>query len=261
MKLHRIYGMILRQFYLFTHSYDRLSDAFYWPAIDLFIWGLTSTYLRQFSPDNNKIIFVIISGILFWLITWRGQYEISVNLLEDLWNKNLVNIFVAPLKFSEWIASFIIAGILKAFISFIFASFLAYLLYKVNIFMYGFYLLPFALSLIMVGWWVGFFVAGIILRYGTNVQTLAWSMVALISPFSAIYYPLSVLPDWAQKVAYFLPTSYIFEGVREILFTGSMDITKIYISFLLNIIYLLISLFYMKKSFDKVLAKGLVGVY
>ena len=39
------------------------------------------------------VVMIIISGILLWIIVWRGQYEITVNLLEDLWDKNLINIF------------------------------------------------------------------------------------------------------------------------------------------------------------------------
>ena len=103
MKLNRIYAIFLRFLYLFRHSYDRLADAFYWPMIDLFIWGLTGLYMQKIAPNGLFMMNIIISGILFWLIVWRGQYEISVNLLEDLFNKNLINIFGSPLKFSEWL--------------------------------------------------------------------------------------------------------------------------------------------------------------
>src|SRR3982750_2005036 len=102
MKLHRIFGIILRYLFLFRRSFDRLSDAFYWPTIDLLVWGITSAYLQSFAPKTSPVILIIVSGILLWLITWRAQYEISVGLLEDMWNKNLINIFVSPLKFSEW---------------------------------------------------------------------------------------------------------------------------------------------------------------
>ncbi len=261
MKIHRIFAIVLRYTYLFMHSFDRLSDAFYWPALDLFVWGLTSVYFRSFMPVDSPVLLIILSGIVLWLIVWRGQYEISVNLLEDLWNKNLVNIFVSPLKFSEWVVSFLIIGFIKAVVSLIFTSFLAFLLYKFRIFIYGFYIIPFFLLLILTGWWVGFFVAGIILRYGTRVQTLAWVMVAAISPFSAVYYPLSALPLWAQKVAMIIPTSYIFEGAREVIYKGVLDPRKLIICLLLNIIYLTLSILFLKKSFAKILEKGLIKIY
>jgi ABC-2 type transport system permease protein len=269
MKFNRVYGMILRYFYYFKHSLDRMSDVFYWPTMDLLLWGLTSVYFKKQQSataltglsSSNQIVLMIISGILFWIIVWRGQYEITVNLLEELWSRNLINIFVSPLKFSEWIISVLVVGIIKAALSFSFAAVVALLLYKVKIFFYGFYLVPFTLLLIMSGWWAGFFVAGLILRYGTKIQTFAWAAIVVISPFSAIYYPLSTLPLWAQKVAMLVPTSYIFEGGREILSKGNLDSRKLYISFFLNLIYLVVALIFVRKSFDKVLEKGLVKVY
>ena len=185
----------MRFLYLFRHSYDRLADAFYWPMIDLFIWGLTGLYMQKIAPNGLFMMNIIISGILFWLIVWRGQYEISVNLLEDLFNKNLINIFGSPLKFSEWLISFLIIGLLKAIMSLIFVSVAAFLLYRFRVGIFGFYLIPFFFLLIMMGWWIGFFVSGMILRFGTRAQTLAWSTTALFAPFSAVYYPLSILPE------------------------------------------------------------------
>ncbi|MCL4354383.1 ABC transporter permease, partial [Patescibacteria group bacterium] len=224
-------------------------------------WGLTSSYLRKFVPGASSIVLIIISGILFWIIIWRSQYEITVNLLSDFWDKNLINIFVSPLKFSEWIISFLILGVVKAFASFSFALLVAFLLYRIQIFFYGFYMIPFALLLMMAGWWVGFFVAGIILRYGTKVQTFAWATIGILAPFSAIYYPLSVLPDWAQKFALIVPTSYVFEGSREVINKGVLDLNKVYASLALNIIYLVLSLIFLRRSFNKALENGLVNVH
>jgi len=261
MKIHRIYGIVLRYLYLFRHSFDRLSDAFYWPTIDIFLWGVTSMYFRSFIPKTSLIVVALISGLLFWIVLWRAQYEISVNLLEDLWNKNLINIFVSPLKFSEWISSFLILGIIKASVSLPFAMLVTYFLYKIKIFFYGFYMIPFILLLLMSGWWVGFFTSGFILRFGTKVQTLAWVLAGLISPFSAVYYPVAVLPAWARGVASFMPTSYVFEGMREVLYSGKLNMNKLIISFILNAIYLTISIIFLRKSFNKVLEKGLVKLY
>lgn len=261
MKFHRIYGMILRYLYYFRHSFDRISDVFYWPTLDLIMWGLTGIYAKSFMPESANIIMIILSGIIFWIIIWRGQYEITVNLLEELWNRNLVNIFSTPLKFSEWVMSFVIVGIIKAILSFTFAVFMAFILYKIKIFSLGFYIIPFALSLMISGWCVGFFVAGIILRFGSKIQTLAWTFVWVLGPFSAIYYPVSVLPGWAQSFSGVLPTSYIFEGLREVIYNGRLDQNKLLISFGLNFFYLILSFIFLRNSFAKVLQKGLVKVY
>ncbi|MEK7533970.1 MAG: ABC transporter permease [Patescibacteria group bacterium] len=261
MKLHRIYAIILRFMYLFRHSLDRLSDAFYWPTLDLLLWGITSSYFRSYLPQTSQIVLVILGGILLWIIVWRGQYEITVGILEDLWNRNLVNIFVSPLKFSEWVVSLVTLGVIKAVMSFSFGLLVAFILYKIEVFAYGLYLIPLSLLLIMTGWWMGFFIAGLILRFGTKIQTLAWTAPWIIAPFSAIYYPVSSLPEWAQTIALLIPTSYVFEGAREVIERGILDPNKLYLSFLLNAIYIVLSLIFLKKSFNKVLKIGLVKVY
>lgn len=261
MKFNRILAVILRYLFFFRKSLDRLVDAFYWPALDLLLWGITSLYFTKTISDASSFIVLIVSGIVFWIIVYRGQYEISGNLLEDLWNRNLVNMFVAPLKFSEWISAFLILGVIKATLSFSFAIFLAFILYNVRVFSYGFYILPFVLLLILTGWTMGFLIAGLILRFGTKIQAFAWTVVWVIAPFSAIYYPLSTLPDWAQKISLLVPTSYVFEGIREVIQKGTIDPNKIIVSFVLNILYLILSLFFLKKSFNKVLEKGLIRLY
>ena len=257
MKLNRIYAIVLRYFYLLFHSLDRLTDLFYWPTVDLLLWGLTSAFFKKNVVGMPLIITMIIAGLVLWMVLWRGQYEITVNLLEDLWDNNLINVFVSPIKVSEWMISFVIIGILKATISIGFAGILALLLYKVSIFKYGFYFLPLMFSLIMSGWWIGFFVAGLILRFGRKIQTFAWSVAYLFAPFSAVYYPVTILPSWARVIANLLPTSYVFESMRGVIKTGNFDMKKFAASMTLNIIYFAFSLFFFRKSFEKAMDNGL----
>jgi len=260
MKLHRIYAIFLRHIYNFRRSFDRLSDAFYWPTIDLIIWGLTSSYFVSLAPGTAKIMVAVVGGIIFWVIPWRAQYEVTVNVLVDLWDKNLGNIFVSPLKLSEWITSLVLVGLAKALISVAFASLVAFVLYKVNIFSYGLYLVPFLFLLLMFGWWVGFLVAAIILRFGSRVQTLAWTVTWAVAPFSAIYFPVAILPEWAQVIARLLPSSYIFEGGRQVIFQHTMNWEYVAISFGLNALYLVISLYLFSRSFKGALRRGLQGI-
>ncbi|MDO8269332.1 MAG: ABC transporter permease [Candidatus Levybacteria bacterium] len=260
MKPHRIFAIFLRHIFNFRRSFDRLSDAFYWPTIDLIIWGLTSSYFVSLAPNTGKVMLAVIGGIIFWVIPWRAQYEITVNVLVELWDKNLTNIFVAPLKFSEWITSLILVGLAKALVSVAFAALVAYVLYKVNIFSYGFYLLPFLFLLLMFGWWVGFLVAAILMRYGSRVQTLAWTVTWAAAPFSAIYFPVSILPDWAQLIARALPSSYVFEGGRQVIFEHTLNWSYVWISLFLNILYLTISIVLFRNSFKKALERGLQGI-
>lgn len=255
--LNRVFAIIYRYWLSMKHSYDRLGDMFYWPAMDLFIWGLTGLYIVKLSTNNQNIIIIVLTGLVYWMVIWRSQYEITTNLLQEIWDRNLVNIFVSPLKISEWITAVMIFGFIKMVIAVSFSAILAWVLYSYPISIYGLYTIPIILSLVLTGWAAGFIVAAFIIRFGQKIQTLAWTGVALISPFSVLYYPLSILPKWAQEVAWFIPSSHIFEGMREIISTGKMSYDKLYISFGLNIIYLAIAIWFFNFMFKKTKRIGL----
>lgn len=260
MKLYRIWGIFLRYYYNLLHSYDRLSDMFFWPFIDLLMWGLTSRYIASSGVVDNKIILALLGGIILWIFPWRGQYEITVNLLEDIWNRNLVNLFATPILFSEWVVTLLLVGIVKSTASFLFASFIAVLLYATNIYTLGLSLLPWAGLLIMFGWVFGLFISGIIMRYGTKIQTLAWIGINVISPFVGVYYSISTLPAWAQSISRWVPASYVFESMRSLVMGNPVPLQNLIWPFLLNLLYLSLALFTLKSSYRHILKRGLISV-
>ncbi len=253
----RILAMVLRYGINLKHNWDRLTDMFYWPAMDLFIWGLTGLYLAQLNNKGNNYLEVILIGLIFWIVIWRAQYEITTNLLSELWDRNIVNLFASPLKVSEWVISFMVIGLLKTIVSLSFSASLAFVLYKFNIFAFGLNLLPFIFCLLLTGWAGGFLIAALLIRYGQKIQTIAWAGVALIAPFSAVYYPVSILPEWAQKIGLAIPSTYIFEGLRQIVFQGFVSYDKVILSFALSIIYLLLSIWAFVSMFERSRKLGL----
>ncbi len=257
MNFNRVLAVIVRHFYTFKHNLNRLSDSFYWPAMDIILWGLTSQYIQKAGGEVSNLILVLLSGLVFWQIIWRGQYEISVNLLDELWNRNLVNLFSTPLTVNEWIMALILLGVIKMIGAIGFSILLVWLLYSVNLFTFGWLLIPFFISLLIVGWWAGLIVGGLLLRFGQRIETIAWSGVFLLAPFSAIYYPVSSLPSWAQKIAQIIPSSYIFEGMREVVQKGQISYINLTASFLLNLIYIALAYFFFKWCFKKSKEKGL----
>ena len=78
----------------------------------------------------------------------------------------------------------------------------------------------------------------------------------LLAPFGCIYYPVEILPNIFQKIAYCLPLVYIFEEARNILINQSVDYQSILKAFLLNLIYLIIAISLFYYSFSKARKKG-----
>lgn len=256
MNINRILAVIVRYLYNFKHSLNRLTDAFYWPAMDLIIWGLTSQYFQQAGQASNLVL-IFLTAMVFWMIVWRSQYEITVNLLEELWDRNLVNLFSSPLSIDEWTVAVLLLGFVKILLTIIFTFILTRILYSINLITIGFLLLPFFTLLMFSGWWAGFIVAGINLRFGKKIETIAWSGIYVLVPFSAVYYPVASLPLWAQKIALLVPMSYIFEGMRQVLLTGQIPWQKFLTSFILSIFYLILAIAFFKASFSKACEQGL----
>lgn len=257
MNLNRVWALVLRYIFDMRHNYDRLTDMFYWPAMDFFLYGLTGFYLTQSTGKSSNYLFVVLSGLVFWVVIWRAQYEITVNLNAELWDRNIVNLFTTPLKVSEWISAFIILGFFKSIVSVGFSALLSFIFYHYNIFSFGGFLPIFILNLLLTGWTGGFIVGGFLIRFGKTIQTLAWIGVMLIAPFSAVYYPVSILPHWAQTISYFIPSTYIFEEIRRVLFTGVVSYDKLLISLVLNIIYFSFSIWFFVRMFHKSRKLGL----
>jgi ABC-2 type transport system permease protein len=120
------------------------------------------------------------------------------------------------------------------------AALLAIPLYHYSVFSLGLPLIAFFLNLMMLSWGVGMLVIALILRYGLGAENAAWFVIFMIAPVSAVYYPVTVLPEWLQHVAWALPSTYVFEGMRAILFTGKFDHHLFFGALALNAVYLAI---------------------
>ena len=109
--MNRCWAVFLRYFYLFT-KLDQIADLLYWPAIDIVLWGVTTVWI-QHNAGTPNIALIVMTGLIFWQIVWRGNYEISVNLLQEFWNRNLVNLFSTPLRIREWIGGVLLLCLCK----------------------------------------------------------------------------------------------------------------------------------------------------
>ncbi|MBR9692481.1 ABC transporter permease [Candidatus Woesearchaeota archaeon] len=217
MKFYRITALLLKYYYISINRVDRLFDILYWPILDVLLWGFTSAFIKDISEVN--ILSMALGGVILWLFVWRSGQDIAVFILEDFWSRNLYHLFSSPVRLTEHILSILIWGVIRATVSFIFLSLLAYGLYAFNILTLPILFMASAIAILLLfGWAMGFFITGCIFRYGQRIQVLAWSVVWVIQPFSCVFYPLSALPAWAQPIAKILPTTHVFETLRSILF-------------------------------------------
>jgi ABC-2 type transport system permease protein len=256
MSLSRIRAVFFRYFHALYKGSHVLADLFYWPLVDILLWGLTAAWLQTQQGASNLSL-ILMTALIFWQITWRGSVDVSLNLLQEFWSRNLVNLFSTPLKISEWSLGIILLCLCKLVITIAFGAGVVYLLYSLNVFCLGWLFLPFAASLLIFGWTIGFLASCVIIYWGQQMEAFAWMIAYVFAPFSAVFYPVAILPEWAQRISWCLPTTYIFEGMRQILSSSSFPFYYFWISLFLNIFYLSGTLFLFKFVFEKSRTKGL----
>ncbi|MBV9655115.1 MAG: ABC transporter permease [Acetobacteraceae bacterium] len=227
--MRRIWGMMYRHIALYRRSWPRLLELTYWPILQLCVWGFTASFIA--SRANGGAVLaagsLLIGGVLLWEVALRSQMGVAVSFLEEIWSRNLGHVFVSPLRPWELIAALLGMSLLRMLTGVLPAIGLAWLLYAFNLFAIGPVVVLLFANLIIMGWWVALGVVSLILRHGAGAEALAWSVLFGFTPFSAVYYPVSVLPAAMRPVALALPSSHVFEGMRAAMLHGEIAWTQL----------------------------------
>src|ERR1043166_6578183 len=162
-----------------------------------------------------------IGAVLLWDILFRGQLGFSVSFLEEMWSRNMGNLMISPLRPGELIAALMAMSVVRLAIGMVPVSLLAIAFFGFNVWSMGLALAAFFANLILTSWAIGIFVSGLVLRNGLGAENLAWTIMFIFLPLTCVYYPVATLPSWLQAVAWTLPPTYVFEGMRTLLIERS----------------------------------------
>ncbi len=257
---HRVVGVILRHLYNFKHNYDRLTDTFYWPFLDVLAFGFLAVAIDRMGTIPHTYRSALLNCVILWFVLWRAQNEISVGFLEELWSDNVGNTFGSPVSLFEYMLGIFILDAVKIGLMFVITSMTAFLVYGVNILTIGIVLIPLIVLLFLFGVSMGMMFMALFLRFGSTVQTLAWAGGTLILPFSGVYYPVSVFPPGWQWFIHLIPSSYLFESVRAVITTGIVPWSNLLIAAGIISVYFIAASLFLKSSFQKAQQNGLSGL-
>lgn len=257
MSARRIGALVLRYTYVYRRSLLRILEVFFWPAIDLLVWGFLTLYLEGRGPELPSAVAFLVGAVIFWDVIYRSQQGITLSFLEDVWSRNLLNLFSAPVRVTEFVGATCLVGILKTLVVGLYLAVLAFFLYRFNLLAVGPPLLPLFVNLLLMGWALGMVTTGLLLRWGQAAEALAWAVPFAIQPFAAVFYPVSALPSWLQPVAWAIPATHVFEGMRIALRGGSAWGHLIYAT-LLNLLYLALAGLLFAFFFSAARRKGLL---
>ncbi|MEE9545252.1 MAG: ABC transporter permease [Rhodospirillales bacterium] len=254
----RVAALLLRHLYVLRRSWPRLLELAYWPTMQMMLWGFITTFFLEHSTWVAQAAAVLISAVLLWDVLFRSNLGVALSFIEEIWSRNLGQLFVSPLRPCELVSSLLIMSFIRTIISVTPAAFLALPFFDVWVFQLGPPLIAFFANLLIMGWSVGLVVSALVLRYGLGAESLCWLGIFLVGPISGIYYPIATLPGWLQPVAWALPSAYVFEGMRGVLFEQVFRVDFFAAAVALNVIYLALSCAFFLFMFHTARKKGLL---
>ena len=259
MKLHRIVAVMERQVYEARRNLDRITDMVYWPVLDIIVWGFFTIYLARggnhLRPD---LVTFLLGAAILWGLFFAFQRDMAVGFLDELWSRNLINLFSTPMTVWEYMTGLVVVNLGKALVGFGAASLIAWGCYAFDVFPLLPKFLPYMANLILFALALGVIITGLIFRYTTRIQGLAWSFAGLLQPLSCVFYPLSSLPRPLRAIAWMLPTTHAFEGMRQVLAGRGFSPTHFGWALGLNVAYFILAFVGFTRIFEASRRRGLL---
>lgn len=252
----RIGAMVLRYFYLMRSSWPRMFELMYWPLVQMLMWGFLQTWLMQHRGVAAVAGGTLIGAILLWDVLIRGQQGVSISFLEEMWSRNLANLLISPLRPSEFLAALMLMSIVRLLVGVIPVTLLAIWFFGFNLWGLGLGVGVFFANLLLTAWAFGATVSGLIIRNGLGAEGLAWTLMFLVLPLCAVFYPVAVLPPALQIVAWCLPPTYVFEGLRAVLIDHVFRFDLMLWALSINAVLISAGIFAFFKLVDSAKARG-----
>jgi ABC-2 type transport system permease protein len=223
MKWIRVAAIAKRHAYVMLRSPHRLFDVTMWPLVDVVLFGSIGVFVGQADSTGAAAFGYLLGGIVLWHVIYQAQISLSTGFLEETWSRNLLNIMVTPLKETEYVAGVALFGMVKLLVGVGLVAITALGLYSFDVTDVGLGLIPISAILLTVGWVIALFVIGVVLRYGSGAEALAWGILFIILPLSGVFYPVEALPGFIQPISLVLPTTHAFGAMRTLLDGDGLD--------------------------------------
>lgn len=252
----RVGALVLRSWYLISNSWPRTVELIYWPTVQMLTWGFVQSYVTSKSPYFAGAGGLFVAALLLWDVLLRSQQGFAFAFLEEMWSRNLGNLLMSPLKTSEFVVALMAVSMIRLAIGMIPVTLIAIPFFGFNIWGLGLALVGFFANLVATGWALAFVIVGILLRHGLGAEALSWSLMFVLMPIACVYYPVSTLPVWLQPVAWALPPTHVFEGLRAVLVDHTFRADLLASAVGLNLLWLAVGIFAFSRLLDSARRAG-----
>jgi len=255
----RIRAVARRHAYVLARSPHRLFDVTLWPLVDALLFGALAAYVGGGDvTSGGQAAGYLIAGIVLWHVVYQSQISVSTGLLEETWSRNLLNLMVTPMREVEYVGGVALFGMFKLALGVGVVALGALVFYSFNVSTLGFGLIPIAAILLLVGWTIALFVIGIVLRFGSGAEALAWGVMFVVMPLSGIFYPVESLPTMLQPVAQALPTTHAFAALRGLVDGGALEWDQLAIALAETVVFAVLAFWFLVRMLRTFRRRGYI---
>lgn len=241
MRWSAIKAILRQELYVTRSSWEIYFDIFLFTLANVVLFGFIANYLVKGSSSTHTTLQVqsLVIAVVFWEALRINQYSTSVSSMWNVWSHNLSNMFIAPIRVTEYLIAHIIAATLKSLSILLILILLVGTIFHINVLSLGIFPLLFCyLNMVIFATAIGLVLVGFVFQFGTKIQALTWGTIYVIQPFCAVFFPVNVLPGFLQPIAHLLPATYFFEWLRALHEKLAYSNFRLWGAFAFNLLYL-----------------------
>ncbi|MEO3973640.1 ABC transporter permease [Streptomyces sp. CAU 1734] len=264
----RILAVARRHWLVLKRSPHRFFDVMVWPVVDTLLYGSIGLFAAEAAeaaggkPGVGATLAVyLLSGTVLWHLVHQTQISLATGFLEETWSRNLLSLLATPLREWEYLAGVGLFALVRTAMSTLAVAGLAFTAYSFDVTTLGLGLIPVAALLLVCGWAVALLVVGLVLRFGSGAEALAWGAMSVVMPLSGVFYPVSNLPAALRPIAEVLPTTHVFAAGRALNNGGGMPWRELAIAAGGTAVLLVVSLWALGRMLRTFRRRGLVTRY
>lgn len=219
LRWHRVRAVVRRHVLVQTRNPGHWFLLLVLPVVDALLFSSIGVAFGE----TDRAVEILVVGILLFHVIWQLTLAGSLGFLEEVWSRNVLNLWTTPLTESEYGVALLVIGFARALVSMGLVGLVAAGLYSVDPTGAGWVLAVGAATLMIFGWAVALLVIGLVLQFGETAEVFSWGTLVLLMPLSGIFYPPEALPGVLQPLAQVIPLTRIFEATRRSLVDGTVQ--------------------------------------
>jgi ABC-2 type transport system permease protein len=236
--LYKIWAFSARSTLVTRRNVFAAFEMLFWPLIGIFSVGLLTRFLNL---GEETVAFILIGAVTMNTVQ-IAQLDLSYALLYSVWSKSLKHELIAPVNLAHILMGTSLVGLVRGLFVFGLMGGLSLYFFNMDLGRPGLIgFIWFLLGMFLNAAIIGALVVALVLRFGQRAEVAAWAFSYLVMLLCGLYYPVSVLPRWAQLVAQLIPLTYFLDYFRHFYGFPLASPHPLLYGFSQSVVYLLLS--------------------